>query len=115
MKLKRFYVALTLVKTSILSLGPEQYLSAREKRDIVKFTDGMHPSEYLIILSPEQWSVLEELPTHVEIVGEAATGKTELLKAVLFRILKYLSMNKEVRDHESKISELSEELEKIFS
>ena len=114
MKLKRFYAALTLVKTSILSFDPEQYLSAREKRDIAEFTHGMHPSEYHIILSPEQWSLLEELPTHVQIVGEAATGKTELLKAMLFKILKYLSMNKEMHDCESKISKISEGLEQIL-
>ena len=112
--LSPFYAALTLVKTSMLSFDPEQYLSRREKIGIAKFTDGMHPSEYHIILSPEQWSILEELPTHIQIVGEAATGKTELLKALLFKVLKYFSMKEELRDHESKISKISEGLEQIL-
>ena len=113
MQLKQFYATLTLVKTSLLSFDPEKNLSTSEKKYIWKFTDGMHPNEYHIILSPEQWTILKDLPTHLQIVGEAATGKTELLKAILFRILKYFSIKKELRDPKSKIGTIFRGLEQI--
>ena len=58
---------------------------------ISKAAGGMDLNKYRIILSPEQQSILLELPTHLQIIGEAATGKTELLKAVAHIIFKYNS------------------------
>ena len=113
-KLMQFYATITLVKTSCLSFDLEKFLSNSEKKDIRDVTSGMHPSEYRIILSPEQWSVLEELPTHLQIIGEAATGNTELLKAVLFKILRYCSMNEESRCLESNISKMAKGVEQIW-
>ena len=89
--LRQFYTCLALVKTRHLAFDSEQFLSKNEKKVISNVTSRMHPSEYHVILSPEQWSILDELPSHLQIIGEAATGKTELLKALMFKILKYNS------------------------
>ena len=114
MKIKRFYAALTLVKTSLSSFHQEQFLSSNEKKQIAKITNGMNSYEYHITLSPEQCSILEELPTHLQVFGEAATGKTELLKAVLFKILKSCSIPKDMYNPESRISKISQGLELIL-
>ena len=113
-KLKQFYAAIPLVKTSLLSFEPEQFLSNSKKRNIRAVTDGMHPNEYHIILSPEQWSILEEMPTHLQIIGEAASGKTELLKAVLLKMLKYRFIKPNSRCLQSNISQIAEGLEQIL-
>ena len=113
-ELERFYACLTLVKTSLLSFDPEKFLSRKEKINIRDVTDGMHPNEYHIIPSPEQWSILQELPTHLQIIGEAATGKTELLKAALFKVLKYSSNNEDQSNPKSKISNFAEGVEHIL-
>ena len=113
-ELERFYACLTLVKTSLLSFDPEKFISRKEKINIRDVTDGMHPNEYHIILSPEQWSILQELPTHLQITGEAATGKTELLKAALFKVLKYSFNNEDQSNPKSKISNFAEGVEHIL-
>ena len=74
----------------------------------------MHPNGYHIILSPEQWCILDELATNLQIIGEAATGKTELLKATMFKILQYFSIQEESCCPESKISRIFYELKQIF-
>ena len=84
----QFYATITLVKTHYRTLDLETIISKKEKRDIYAST-GMSVNEYHVILSPEQLSILKEAPTHLHIIGEAATGKTEMLKAVSHMILQY--------------------------
>ena len=88
--LQRFTAIMALSKL-LLTNSPcyklESSLSKSEKRSIKEVTGGMHPDEYNLILSPEQWSILKELPPYLQIIGEAATGKTEMLKALMFMIL----------------------------
>ena len=89
--LRKFYSTITLVKTSYKTLDLDENLSKKEKMDISKVSYGMDINKYHVILSPEQQSILLDLPTHLQIIGEAATGKTELLKAVAHIIFKYNS------------------------
>ena len=115
--LPQFYATITLVKTSFQTFHLENALSNAEKKEIQKVirgtdvtecqikdavskaekrevqnvTGGVHVSKCQIILSPEQQAILNELHTHLTIFGEAATGKTELLKAALLIILKCYS------------------------
>ena len=89
--LRQFYATITLVKTSYKTLDLEDVLSKNEKKEISDSAAGMNVNEYHIILSPEQTAIINELPTHLQIIGEAATGKTELLKAVAHIIFKHNS------------------------
>ena len=87
--LRQFYSTLTLVKTSYKTVDFRHILSKQEKKGISGASGGMHVNDYNVILSPEQISILFYLPSHFQIIGEAATGKTEILKAVVHIIYKY--------------------------
>ena len=89
--LLQFYATISLVKTSYRTLDLKVVLSKEEKRTISDASAGMNVGMYNVILSPEQALILKEMPTHLQIIGEAATGKTELLKAVAHMIFKYNS------------------------
>ena len=89
--LLQFYATISLVKTSYRTLDLKDLLSKEEKRTISDASAGMNVSIYNVILSPEQALILKEMPSHLQIIGEATTGKTELLKAVAHMIFKYNS------------------------
>ena len=90
-ELQQFFATIALVKTSYTTLNLENVLSKKEKREITGAAFGMDSRYYHVILSPEQWLILKELPSHVQVIGEPATGKTELLKAVVHLIFRYNS------------------------
>ena len=71
----------------------------------------MHVNNYHVILSPEQASILHELPAHLQLVGEAATGKTELLKAVAHIICKCNSGRSDCP--QSNVSSIAKGVDKI--
>ena len=111
---REFYAAITLVKTSFESFNLEDILSKAEKKEIEKVTYGMRLHHYHIILSPEQWSILKDLPSYLLIVGEAATGKTELLKALLYMIMRYDSPTTWKKYHSSRLLNIRKGIKKVL-
>ena len=80
---------MALVKTSYKTLDLKHILSKQDKKEILDASAAMHVNEYNVILSPEQISILQELRSHLQIIGEAATKKMSCSRQLL--ISKYNS------------------------